>query len=98
MSITLDEETAPLGKGSKWLPNRRGDRPVHASCLFRWAKYGLRGVKLETIRIGGTLCTSRQALERFFRRLAELDGEADIPAERQREIEAANRKAEAALR
>jgi hypothetical protein len=99
MSITLAEDVAPLGKaGGKFLPSRRKGRPVHASCLFRWAKYGLRGVKLETIRIGGTLCTSRQALERFFARLAELDSEVETPADRQREIEATCRKAEAALR
>jgi hypothetical protein len=37
--------------------------------LYRWAKRGLRGVKLETIRVGGTLCTSLEALQRFCERL-----------------------------
>jgi hypothetical protein len=102
--ISLSEEIRPLAKATKWLPTRREDRPPHASCLFRWARYGLRGEKLETIRVGGTLCTSRQALERFFARLAELDNpnadvaRASIPARRQREIAEASRQAEAALR
>ena len=34
--------------------------------LYRWASHGCRGVRLETIQIGGTKCTSRQALQRFF--------------------------------
>jgi hypothetical protein len=61
-------------------------------------------VRLESIRVGGTLCTSREALERFFARLAELDNpdadvaRAEMPSRRQREIAEAARQAEAALR
>ena len=87
MPITLDEDIAAIARApGLWLPPRRGGRPPHASCLFRWAKGGLRGVRLETMRVGGTLCTSKQALERFFARLAELDSPAEIPADGQREI------------
>jgi hypothetical protein len=102
--ITLTEEVRPISKATKWIPPRRYDRPPHASCLFRWAKHGLRGIKLETLRVGGTLCTSRQALERFFARLAELDGpnadvaSAETPTRRQCEIAEASRRAEASLR
>jgi hypothetical protein len=104
LAISLSEDIRSLTNATKLLPSRRGDRPPHVSCLFRWAKHGLRGVRLETIRVGGTLCTSREALERFFARLAELDGPntdiagAEAPARRQREIAEATRKAEAALR
>src|SRR4051812_5747295 len=102
LAISLSEEIRSLTHATKLLPSRRGDRPPHVSCLFRWAKHGLRGVRLETLRVGGTLCTSREALERFFARLAELDGpnltRAEIPTPRQLEIEEAARKAEAALR
>src|SRR5262249_49054459 len=66
VSITLSEEIHSLTHATKLLPTRRGDRPVHSSCLFRWARNGLRGTKLETVRVGGTLCTSKEALERFF--------------------------------
>jgi hypothetical protein len=104
LAISLTEELRSLTNATKLLPSRRGDRRTHVSCLFRWAKHGLRGVRLETIRVGGTLCTSREALERFFASLAALDGpkadvtRAETPARRQGEIAEAARKAEAALR
>jgi hypothetical protein len=110
LPIPLTEELRSIANAAKWLPTRRGDRPAHASSLFRWAKYGLRGVRLETIRVGGTLCTSKEALERFFARLAERDDPhaPDSPvanptppkpaSRRQREIAEAARQAEAALR
>jgi hypothetical protein len=102
LPISLSEEIHSLTNATKLLPARRSGRKPHVSCLFRWAKHGLRGVRLETIRVGGTLCTSREALERFFARLAELDHpnatRAEIPTPRQREIAEASRKAEAALR
>lgn len=51
------------------LPQLRG-RKVHVGTVYRWSSRGLRGVRLETIRIGGTVCTSREALQRFFARLS----------------------------
>jgi hypothetical protein len=30
----------------------------------------MKGVRLETIQVGGTRCTSMEALERFFHRLS----------------------------
>jgi hypothetical protein len=53
----------------RWLPRRRRGRRPHAATFFRWAKHGLRGVRLETIRVGGTLCTTQDALRTFFERL-----------------------------
>jgi hypothetical protein len=56
---------------------------------------------LETTRVGGTLATSREALERFFARLAETDGanagRGEVSDRRKREIEDASRKAGEAL-
>ena len=83
------------------LPNvsRRGGRKLHKSAAFRWASPGLNGVRLETVRIGGSLCTSREALSRFFGRLSSL-GEADsalapTTAARRREIARADRQLDA---
>jgi hypothetical protein len=36
------------------------------SCLWRWVTRGLRGVRLESIRVGGVTCTSMAAVQRFF--------------------------------
>ena len=53
------------------IPRRRGGRKLHRSTPFRWAHAGVKGVHLEVIRVGGTLCTSVAALQRFFEQLAE---------------------------
>jgi hypothetical protein len=64
--IDLQSETVlSLTDAAKLLPRlRRGKRP-HVSTLYRWANKGIRGVRLETIRVGGTVCTSQDALRRF---------------------------------
>ena len=36
------------------LSERSGDRPLHKSTPMRWHARGLRGIKLEAVRIGGT--------------------------------------------
>ena len=52
-----------------WLPRRRGNRRVHVSTIHRWARRGCRGVRLEFIQVGGTMCTSTEAIQRFCDRL-----------------------------
>lgn len=53
------------------LPRRRGNRRVHVSTIHRWARRGCRGVRLEFIQVGGTMCTSHEALQRFFTALTD---------------------------
>jgi len=69
------EPPVPLSQVPRvtWLPRRPGGRKLHQSTIFRWAQRGLRGVPLEVIRCGGTLCTSEAALVRFFERLTTVD-------------------------
>jgi hypothetical protein len=62
----LDEGALPLAQAARSLPSLRGGRPVDPSTLWRWSAKGLRGVRLEIVRVGGTACTSRAALRRFF--------------------------------
>ena len=64
-----NEHVLPLRVAAKRLPRQRAGRKVHVSTLYRWAHDGLRGVRLETIYVGGTVCTSLEALQRFFDRL-----------------------------
>jgi len=45
-----------------------GSNP-NSSALSKWGSKGVRGVRLETIRVGGATCTSLPAIERFLRRL-----------------------------
>ena len=56
-----------------WVPRRRRGRKLHPSSAYRWFRRGVRGVKLEAIRVGGVLCTTEGALIRFFERLAGLE-------------------------
>lgn len=71
MPDLLSETVITLTEAATLLPRRRAGRPTHASTLFRWANPGLRGVRLEVMQVGGTKCTSREALARFFARLSE---------------------------
>ena len=64
--VTLTEATHHLPR------RRRGKRPA-VSTLFRWAQKGVRGIRLETLQVGGTKCTSIEALQRFFEALTDID-------------------------
>jgi hypothetical protein len=67
---SIREELISLTKAAEVLPHRRRGRKPHVSTLFRWATGGCRGVVLETLQVGGTRCTSREALQRFFEALS----------------------------
>ena len=79
-SIDVEKE-APLSlsEAAKRVPKVNGRR-VHASTIYRWCRRGLKGVRLEYVRIGRRMATSAEALKRFFSALAEADG--DPPAHR----------------
>src|SRR3954451_17851104 len=67
------ETLLSLAQAAEELPRRRRGRKTHVSTLYRWATAGCRGVRLETVQIGATRCTSREALQRFFERLSGPD-------------------------
>ena len=67
------EEPITLSEAAKLLPPRRNGKRPHFTTLYRWASQGLHGVKLEVVKIGGTACTSRPALQRFFNCLTTRD-------------------------
>jgi hypothetical protein len=80
---------------------RRGVPALSASTAYRWVQRGRKGVRLEAIRIGGTLCTSMNALQAFFESCTRADSPAGSSpgpmaatpaAARQRAIEAADRE------
>ena len=72
--IDMERETlVTLTQATGLLPRRRRGRGAHVSTLYRWATVGLRGVRLEVLRVGGTLCTSREAIQRSCEQLTSLD-------------------------
>lgn len=71
MPIEIATETVmSLTEAAKILPRRRAGRKPHVSTLYRWAARGLKGIVLETVQVGGTTCTSREAMQRFFENLS----------------------------
>ena len=55
----------PISRVPMWMESKSGTR-VHKSTVHRWHLRGCRGVKLETLMVGGVRHTSHEALERFF--------------------------------
>jgi hypothetical protein len=94
------ETLVSLSEAARYLPRRRAGKKPHVSCIYRWTTSGCRGVILESIQVGGTRCTSKEALARFFRRLTSGDA-ADVPeirsvAKRDRDCAKAMRELEQA--
>jgi len=67
--IDIEKETVfPLSHARKVVPV--GGKELHVSTMWRWCSRGLRGVKLEHVRVGHRICTSTQAISRFVNALA----------------------------
>jgi hypothetical protein len=57
----LTEDAISLPQAARELPGK-----PDPSTLWRWTTRGVRGIRLETVRIGaGRIYTTRQALSRF---------------------------------
>lgn len=79
-----------------------GDTPAvcpgkpHKSTVWRWVLKGVRGIRLETIVVGGKRYTTIEAIERFIAATtAKANGEPTplrTPRQRQRAIERAERE------
>jgi hypothetical protein len=71
----FSEKVVSLTEATRLLPKSPKNKKLHVSTLYRWAIGGLRSkdgmiVCLETVKVGGTTCTSQEALQRFFDRLS----------------------------
>jgi len=70
--IGPDEQLITLADAAKHLPKVDGKK-VSVCTLWRWCRRGLRGAFLEYVRVGRKICTTREAMLRFFSELADLD-------------------------
>jgi len=67
MSIDpLSDELLTLPQAAALFPRRRGGSKVSTSTLWRWYARGSRGVRLEVVRIGGQVLTTRDAIRDFI--------------------------------
>lgn len=64
------DELLTFAQAAERLPRHRQGKAVHVTTLWRWATHGLRGVRLETIKVGGCPYTTRRALRDFFAALS----------------------------
>ncbi len=74
--ISPDEELITLTEATKILPRVNGRKPAVCT-LWRWCRKGMRGEFLEYVRVGRKICTTREAMLRFFTALAEQDEQID---------------------
>ena len=65
VSRVLTEDVCTLAEARKELAAIVGRRPDKAT-VCRWIHRGVGGVKLDAIRLGSQLLTSRQAITRFI--------------------------------
>jgi len=68
--VLKSEQIFPLCETPQHVPTFRGGKPVHEVTVRRWAKTGVRGVRLQTARIGGICVTSREAVDKFLEELS----------------------------
>jgi hypothetical protein len=71
----LTEKLRSFAEAARRLPALRVGKPVNPSTVWRWTTRGVRArhgmlVRLESLKVGGTGCTSDEALSRFFRALS----------------------------
>ncbi len=102
----LNDELLTAAEAAKIFPRVAGKKP-HLTCIWRWAKQGVGGIRLEHVVISRTLFTTREALCQFFRDLAaaplsrqgydSMRPGVRIAAQRRRDFIAARKRLEAAL-
>lgn len=77
---------------------RNGQKP-HVASLYRWAgPAGVRGVRLATWQIGGTRCTTAQAVRDFIRELTDRTSVSRVDLEHRGDSDATGVAAEVLLR
>ena len=68
-AFTNDEELLPIKDVARLVP-RFGPKAIHYSTVWRWCIKGMHGIRLEHVRVGGRICTTRRALDAFIQRVA----------------------------
>ncbi len=80
----LDEDLLPLAAAARLFPGARGAARVNPATVHRWCAKGTRTpdgrvVKLEWVRVGCRVLTSRQAVARYVAALSAPPESTEIP-------------------
>lgn len=78
IDIAKADELIPLAEVAKRYLGRKG-RPYTVQGIHRWAKIGVRGIRLEVAPVGCKLYTTEEALRRFSESLANARGLVPAP-------------------
>jgi hypothetical protein len=62
---TTVEKLITFSEAARVVPSRHPGRKLATVTVWRWAEYGVQGIKLESVYVGGSRYTSREALQRF---------------------------------
>ena len=97
------EKVLSLKEAISLLPKSPRNKTLNICTMYRWILRGLRSkdgmvVRLEVIKIGGTTCTSQEALQRFFDRLPGNQSVVTPPTQTQRQRLRRIKQAEEELR
>jgi hypothetical protein len=85
------ENLIPLQEVPNHLP-KPGGRKIHVSQPYRWAKKGLGGAKLRTVKVGATMYTSKAWIWEFLNRDNAARRPNLTPRRRERELDRAERE------
>lgn len=98
----LSEDLLRFAEAARLFPRRRAGKHVSPSTVWRWCRHGHKGIRLEYVRVGGTLMTNRSAIREFLAALTTMDqaaaaGQAPPPPVPTRQRRAAIQRAEQKL-
>jgi hypothetical protein len=92
MPIDLEiEQLIPIGEVPRLIPSSRLGKKLNVVTVYRWVLHGSRGRRLDSVLIGGSRYTSREAVARFAQDLSDSDiptlpaPSVRSPAQRQRD-------------
>ncbi len=96
MAIDLTrEKLLTFNQAGQSLP---GARRISYATWWRWWRHGIRGVKLETVVVGGRRYTSAAAVQRFVTATTAADSSAQSHARSNQQRQRDTRRADDALR
>ncbi len=75
---TLVEQPLSAAEAAKYY-RRLTKESVSIRTLYRWMEKGRSGVRLQYVQMAGKRFTSRESMDRFFNRCAEVDGKRPQP-------------------
>jgi hypothetical protein len=94
----IDPQTEPLltlPRACHLAVLKRDGKPLNLSTIWRWVVKGHKGIRLESLRVGGRVLTTEGAIARFLITCAgqpEPTAEVETPRQRSKKLKRAERE------